>query len=165
MDWASRRVLSFRACQSRSTAPSVSGAVEEAIAKYGCPEIFNTDQGAQFTSAAFTGLLHAHGITISMLMAKAAGATTSLWNASGARSNTKSSLPARVYRDTVSAATAGLDALPHPLQHPPAALEPRGPNARRSVLHATLNLEKRRSPARASTYLRPKSCTEKRSHF
>ena len=41
-------------------------AVEDAIAKYGCPEIFNTDQGAQFTSAAFTGLLQPHGIAISM---------------------------------------------------------------------------------------------------
>ena len=41
-------------------------AVEEAITRYGRPEIFNTDQGAQFTSAAFTGLLHQHGIAISM---------------------------------------------------------------------------------------------------
>ena len=41
-------------------------AVDEAIARHGPPEIFNTDQGAQFTSAAFTGLLLAHGIRISM---------------------------------------------------------------------------------------------------
>ena len=41
-------------------------AVEEAISKYGKPEIFNADQGSQFTSSAFTGLLHAHGIRISM---------------------------------------------------------------------------------------------------
>jgi putative transposase len=41
-------------------------AVEEAIAKYGKPEIFNTDQGSQFTSSAFTGLLHGHGIRVSM---------------------------------------------------------------------------------------------------
>lgn len=41
-------------------------AVEEAIARYGRPEIFNTDQGSQFTSADFTGLLTAHGIRISM---------------------------------------------------------------------------------------------------
>ncbi len=41
-------------------------AAEEAIARHGCPEIFNTDQGAQFTSAAFTGLLQQHGIAISM---------------------------------------------------------------------------------------------------
>ena len=41
-------------------------AVEEALARHGRPAIFNTDQGAQFTSAAFTGLLHDHGIQISM---------------------------------------------------------------------------------------------------
>jgi putative transposase len=41
-------------------------AVEEALARYGKPEIFNTDQGSQFTSAAFTGLLQKHDIHISM---------------------------------------------------------------------------------------------------
>jgi transposase InsO family protein len=40
--------------------------VEEAIAKYGCPEIFNTDQGIQFTAEAFTDTLHSRGIAISM---------------------------------------------------------------------------------------------------
>jgi putative transposase len=65
MDWASRRVLSSRVSVTLDSAFCIA-AVEEAIAKYGCPEIFNTDQGAQFTSAAFTGLLRAHGIAISM---------------------------------------------------------------------------------------------------
>ena len=41
-------------------------AVREAITQYGCPEIFNTDQGCQFTSQEFTGLLKDHGIQISM---------------------------------------------------------------------------------------------------
>ena len=41
-------------------------AVEDALARYGRPEIFNTDQGSQFTSAAFTGLLLANGVKISM---------------------------------------------------------------------------------------------------
>ena len=41
-------------------------AVREAITRYGCPEIFNTDQGCQFTSQEFTGLLNAQGIQISM---------------------------------------------------------------------------------------------------
>jgi len=41
-------------------------ALEEAIAKYGCPEIFNTDQGSQFTAEAFTGALRSRGISISM---------------------------------------------------------------------------------------------------
>jgi putative transposase len=40
--------------------------LKEAIARYGTPEIFNTDQGSQFTSAEFTGVLKAHGIRISM---------------------------------------------------------------------------------------------------
>ena len=41
-------------------------ALEEALLRYGAPEIFNTDQGAQYTSEAFTGVLKAHGVTISM---------------------------------------------------------------------------------------------------
>ena len=41
-------------------------AVEEALARYGRPEIFNTDQGSQFTSEAFTGLIQSNGIAVSM---------------------------------------------------------------------------------------------------
>ena len=65
IDWHSRRVLAWRLSISMDTVICTE-AVEEAIAKYGKPEIFNTDQGSQFTSSAFTGLLHAHGIRISM---------------------------------------------------------------------------------------------------
>ncbi|MDQ2929285.1 MAG: IS3 family transposase [Gemmatimonadota bacterium] len=65
MDWASRRVLSWRSSVTLAADFCVD-AVEEAIARHGRPEIFNTDQGAQFTSDAFTGMLHAHGIAISM---------------------------------------------------------------------------------------------------
>lgn len=65
MDWASRRVLSWRTSVTL-TADFCVEAVEEALARYGRPEIFNTDQGAQFTSAAFAGMLHEHGIAISM---------------------------------------------------------------------------------------------------
>ena len=65
LDWASRRVLSWRVSITLDSAFCIA-AVEEAIARYGCPEIFNTDQGAQFTSAAFTGLLVDHNIRISM---------------------------------------------------------------------------------------------------
>jgi putative transposase len=65
MDWASRRVLSWRLSITLDSAFCIA-AVEEAIARYGRPEIFNTDQGAQFTSAAFTSLLLNHGIRISM---------------------------------------------------------------------------------------------------
>jgi putative transposase len=65
MDWASRRVLSWRTSVTLDTEFCVE-AVEEALARYGRPEIFNTDQGSQFTSSAFTGLLQDHGIAISM---------------------------------------------------------------------------------------------------
>ena len=64
-DWYSRRVLAWRLSISMDTEFCIE-AVEEAITRYGRPEIFNTDQGSQFTSSAFTGLLHDHGIRISM---------------------------------------------------------------------------------------------------
>ena len=56
MDWHSRKVLSWRLSNMMDTAFCVE-ALEEAIERYGCPEIFNTDQCAQFTSEAFTGTL------------------------------------------------------------------------------------------------------------
>jgi len=65
MDWASRKVLAWRLSTTLDSAFCIE-AVEEAIARYGRPEIFNTDQGCQFTSAAFTEMLAAHGIRISM---------------------------------------------------------------------------------------------------
>ena len=65
IDWYSRRVLAWRLSISMDTEFCIE-AVEEAIARYGNPEIFNTDQGSQFTSSAFTGLLADHGIRISM---------------------------------------------------------------------------------------------------
>ena len=65
VDWFSRRVLAWRVSITMELAFCLE-AVEEALAKYGRPEIFNTDQGSQFTSAAFTGLLLDHFIAISM---------------------------------------------------------------------------------------------------
>jgi putative transposase len=65
LDWYSRRVLSWRLSNTLTTDFCIE-AVEEAIARYGKPEIFNTDQGSQFTSDEFTGLLKAMGIQISM---------------------------------------------------------------------------------------------------
>ena len=65
MDWYSRRVLSWRVSVSMDTSFCLD-AVEEAVARFGAPRIFNTDQGSQFTSEAFTGLLKQHGIQISM---------------------------------------------------------------------------------------------------
>jgi len=65
MDWYSRKVLSWRLSNTMEADFCVE-AVAEAIKHHGRPEIFNTDQGAQFTSKAFTGLLKRHNIAISM---------------------------------------------------------------------------------------------------
>ncbi|MEI9981808.1 MAG: IS3 family transposase [Aliidongia sp.] len=65
VDWFSRRVLAWRLSITMEVDFCLD-AVEEALAKHGKPEIFNTDQGSQFTSAAFTGLLQDNGIAISM---------------------------------------------------------------------------------------------------
>ena len=65
VDWASRRVLAHRVSISMD-ADFCCEALEEALARYGRPEIFNTDQGSQFTSSAFTDILDQHGIRISM---------------------------------------------------------------------------------------------------
>lgn len=65
VDWFSRRVLAWRISISMDVSFCIE-AVEEALSKYGAPEIFNTDQGSQFTSMAFTGLLRDNGIAISM---------------------------------------------------------------------------------------------------
>lgn len=65
LDWHSRRVLSWRVSNTLTTYFCLD-AVREAIVRYGTPEIFNTDQGSQFTSSEFTGLLKEHGIQISM---------------------------------------------------------------------------------------------------
>ena len=65
MDWYSRKILSWRVSNSMEADFCVE-ALKEAIGRYGCPQIFNTDQGSQFTSDAFTGVLKSHGIAISM---------------------------------------------------------------------------------------------------
>lgn len=65
MDWASRRVLAWRVSNSLEPDACVE-ALEEALLRYGAPEIFNTDQGAQYTSEAFTTMLKGHGVKISM---------------------------------------------------------------------------------------------------
>jgi putative transposase len=65
MDWHSRRVLAWKVSNTMDVSFCLE-AVEDAIAAYGPPLIMNTDQGSQFTSQAFTGLLQEHGIEISM---------------------------------------------------------------------------------------------------
>ncbi len=65
LDWFSRKVLSWRLSNTLDASFCVE-ALQEALLRYGAPEIFNTDQGIQFTSEAFTGVLIEHGIQISM---------------------------------------------------------------------------------------------------
>src|SRR5207302_861418 len=65
IDWATRRVLSWR-LSNTLTAGFCVEALSEALARFGKPDIFNTDQGAQFTSDEFTQMLRDHGIEISM---------------------------------------------------------------------------------------------------
>ena len=65
VDWFTRRVLAWRVSITMEADFCIE-AVEEALAKNGKPDIFNTDQGSQFTSLPFTGLLLKHGIAISM---------------------------------------------------------------------------------------------------
>jgi len=65
MDWASRRVLAWRLSNTLDVS-FCTEALEEAIRKHGIPDIFNSDQGSQFTSEEFTGILRSYGIKISM---------------------------------------------------------------------------------------------------
>jgi len=65
LDWFSRRVLSWRVSITMEAAFCVE-TLEDALARHGRPEIFNTDQGSQFTGEAFTGVLAKNGIAISM---------------------------------------------------------------------------------------------------
>jgi putative transposase len=65
MDWASRRVLSWRLSNTLDAGFCIE-ALEEALARYDAPQIFNTDQGSQFTSEGFTSVLTGHGVQISM---------------------------------------------------------------------------------------------------
>jgi putative transposase len=65
MDWCARRILAWRLSNTMEASFCVD-AVEEALAKYGCPRIFNTDQGSQFTSTEFTSVLTKNDVAISM---------------------------------------------------------------------------------------------------
>jgi putative transposase len=65
LDWFSRRVLSWRLSITMEAAFCVA-TLEDALARHGKPDIFNTDQGSQFTSEAFTGVLASNDIAISM---------------------------------------------------------------------------------------------------
>ncbi len=64
IDWYSRKLLSWRLSNTLDSGFCVE--LEQTLQAYGTPEIFNTDQGCQFTSETFTGVLKTHGITISI---------------------------------------------------------------------------------------------------
>jgi len=72
LDWFSRRVLSWRVSITMETAFCVE-TLEDALARHGKSEIFNTDQGSQFTGAAFTGVLIENGITVLLRGARLLG--------------------------------------------------------------------------------------------
>src|SRR6185503_7482126 len=80
LDWFSRRVLSWRLSITMEATFCVE-TLEDALARYGKPNIFNTDQGSQFAGAAFIGTLAHNDITISMDGKEELGATTSLSSA------------------------------------------------------------------------------------
>ena len=65
MDWVSRHVLAWRLSNTLDASFCVE-ALDEALTRHGQPEVFNTDQGSQFTGVAFTGRLQAAGVRISM---------------------------------------------------------------------------------------------------
>jgi putative transposase len=65
MDWATRKVLSWRVSNTMDVEFCIE-ALEEAVARFGCPEILNTEQGSQFTSPRFTAVLEKAGARISM---------------------------------------------------------------------------------------------------
>ena len=65
MDWYSRKILSWRVSNTLDTEFCVE-ALSEALSRFGRPEIFNSDQGAQFTATAFTDVLKSHQVQISM---------------------------------------------------------------------------------------------------
>jgi putative transposase len=83
MDWATRHVLAWRLSNTLDARFCIE-ALNEALARYGKPAIFNTDQGSQFTSLDFTGVLKDAEVAISM-DGRAAAWTTSLSNACGGR--------------------------------------------------------------------------------
>src|ERR1700692_3167812 len=87
IDWASRAVLAWRLSNTMDTGFCIA-ALDEALARHGAPKIFNTDQGAQFTSAVFTGRLEAAGIAIRWTDAVVSWTIFSS-NGCGARSNTR----------------------------------------------------------------------------
>jgi putative transposase len=120
LDRASRRVLSWRLSITMEAAFCVE-ALEDAMAHHGKPEIFNTDQGSQFTGSAFTGVLANDGIAISM-DGKGAWPDNVFVEQAVAQRQVRGGL-SQSLRQCVRGARLHR-ALPRLLQSPPAAFEP-----------------------------------------
>ncbi|WP_267225224.1 DDE-type integrase/transposase/recombinase, partial [Novosphingobium clariflavum] len=94
MDWATRKVLAWRLSNTMDAGFCVA-ALEEALARYGKPEIFNTDQGSQFTSQAFTTVLREAEVRISM---DGRGRWITYYNTQRPHSGLAGKTPAEAYR-------------------------------------------------------------------
>jgi putative transposase len=90
LDWATRRVLSWRLSITMEAAFCVE-TLEDALACHGRPEVFNTDRGSQYTGSAFIGVLANHGIAVAWTVKGLGGITYSL-SGSGVASNTRKSI-------------------------------------------------------------------------
>ena len=88
IDWYSRRVLAWRLSNSMDTS-FCTDCLEDALSEHGKPEIFNSDQGSQFTSTAFTDVLKREDVAISMDGRGRAHWTIFLWSGYGAASSTR----------------------------------------------------------------------------
>jgi putative transposase len=84
LDWASRKVLAWRISNSLDSSFCIE-ALQEALTRHGRPLIFNTDQGSQFTSEAFTASRASPGYPLSTWTAEGAVTTTSSWSGCGGR--------------------------------------------------------------------------------
>ena len=153
IDWHSRRVPAWRLSISMDTA-FCTEAVEEAITKYGKSEIFNTDQGSQFTSSAFAGMLHGNGIRVAMDgkgICRDNVFIKRIW-----RSIKYEEVYLHAY-ETVCAAREGIGRYIKLLQHPPAALEPSCSNPRLGFLRIVASAFGRSSPTPQSPLKNPRN--------
>ena len=130
LDWFSRRVLSWRLSITMEAAFCVE-TLEDALACHGKPEIFNTDQGSQFTGAAFTGVLIKNGIAISM-DGKGAWRDNIFVSGCGAASNTRRCICGAT---TASRGLRFTRPIPHFLQRSEAHSGLDGKTPRSSLLH------------------------------
>ena len=160
IDWFSRQVLSWRLSITMKADFCVE-VLKEALARHGKPEIFNSDQGSQFTSHAFTSVLREAGVAISM-DGRARGGTTSSSNGCGGRSNTRRStcgpttLSARRARQSAGTSLSKMSAGPIRVL---TGARPTKPTS------TSCCIPRRPEIGRKSTYPSPGCCSDKPSHL